>query len=266
MIARPGATIVRSFGPLGGQEFPTSGDRSVAQWPVLQEQPPTGTYALSPTFKRSTSPSSSVRAGSPCSRSPTKLDGFFTLAGAAGHPEGRIPAEEYILPGDVRGDRNGWSRKDHEVLANADDRDVVFVTPAADVSHWTHNTLEQERIQTRLLEIGVDIVAHHGVASIDDGEVELASVFTDQRARRACGSIVLVTSRLPEDDLHYELEEDPDALTAAGIKSVTRIGDCLAPGTIAAAVYGGHRFARELDEPPSEGVPFRRELPQLAND
>jgi len=58
----------------------------------------------------------------------------------------------------------------------------------------------------------------------------------------------------------------PNKLIRAGIKSVTRIGDCLAPGTIAAAVYSGHRHARELDEPVPDGVPFRRELPLLADD
>ena len=41
---------------------------------------------------------------------------------------------------------------------------------------------------------------------------------------------------------------------------LSRIGDCLAPSTIAAAVYDGHRYARELDEASEpDGVPFRRE-------
>ena len=41
---------------------------------------------------------------------------------------------------------------------------------------------------------------------------------------------------------------------------LSRIGDCLAPSTIAAAVYDGHRYARELDNPPEpDDVPFRRE-------
>jgi dimethylamine/trimethylamine dehydrogenase len=48
--------------------------------------------------------------------------------------------------------------------------------------------------------------------------------------------------------------------------SLTRIGDCFGPGTIAAAVYGGHRYARELGVPQTDAVPFRRELPRLATD
>ena len=55
-------------------------------------------------------------------------------------------------------------------------------------------------------------------------------------------------------------------MAVSGITSITRIGDCLAPGTIAAAVYSGHRFARELDEPAHDGVPFRRELIRIAKD
>lgn len=146
-----------------------------------------------------------------------------------------------------------------------DGHDVPLVTPAADVSHWTHNTMEQGRIQTRLLELGVEIVALHNLAAIAEGEVELACVYTGRRQNHACGSLVLVTARLPEDSLYHALNEEWSALAGAGIKSLTRIGDVLAPGTIAAAVYSGHRYARELDEPVAEGVPFRRELPQLAD-
>jgi dimethylamine/trimethylamine dehydrogenase len=53
---------------------------------------------------------------------------------------------------------------------------------------------------------------------------------------------------------------------AAGIDSVTTIGDALAPATIAHAVYAGRRYAEELDaEPLPEGtLPFRREIAELA--
>ena len=125
--------------------------------------------------------------------------------------------------------------------------------------------MEQERIQTRLLELGVGVVALHNLAAIGDGEVELACIYTGRRRTHSCGSVVLVTSRRPEDSLYFDLLETSDALLDSGILSVTRVGDCLAPGTIAAAIYGGHRYARELNEPLPEGVPFRRELPQLAD-
>ena len=53
-------------------------------------------------------------------------------------------------------------------------------------------------------------------------------------------------------------------MTDAGIKSVRRIGDCYGPATIAAAVYEGHRYARELGTDPVDGIPFRRELTELS--
>ena len=107
--------------------------------------------------------------------------------------------------------------------------------------------------------MGVTIVALHSLTNIYGGAIELACVYTGRRQTRRCGSLVLVTARLPEDELYHQLT------TAGGLRSVARIGDCLAPGTIAAAIYSGHRYARELDEPVSDGVPFRRELPQLAD-
>ncbi len=144
--------------------------------------------------------------------------------------------------------------------------EVILVTPAANASEWTHYTLEQERIQTHLLELGVDIVALHNLVAIDTGQAELACVYTGRAHTKKCGSVVLITARLPQDGLYHGLMENPEMLSEAGVRSVTRIGDCLAPGTIAAAVYSGHRYARELDEPVPDGVPFRRELAQLAND
>jgi dimethylamine/trimethylamine dehydrogenase len=45
-------------------------------------------------------------------------------------------------------------------------------------------------------------------------------------------------------------------------------GDAWAPGTIAAAVWDGRRYAEELDEPRSDGdePPFKREVVALAAD
>ena len=55
-------------------------------------------------------------------------------------------------------------------------------------------------------------------------------------------------ARLPDSTLH-------DALAAEGL-SATRIGDCLAPSSIADAVHSAHRFARLLGE---SDLPPRRE-------
>jgi dimethylamine/trimethylamine dehydrogenase len=146
--------------------------------------------------------------------------------------------------------------------------DVVYVTPEVDVAHWTHNTMEQGRIQARLLELGVEVHTSRKLAAIGPDNVELACTYTGRSSALDAGSVVLVTMRLPGDGLYHELMSDDAALKSAGIASVTRIGDCLSPGLIAAAVYGGHKYARELDAdlPSIDDVPFRREVMELSND
>lgn len=142
---------------------------------------------------------------------------------------------------------------------------VTLVTPAADVSHWTHNTLEQHRIQKRLIEAGVKIVPLHSITACAPGSVTLECAFTARAHGIACGTLVMVTMRRPVDALYHDLQ----TLVASGAqapKTLTRVGDCLAPGTIAAAVWSGHRYARELGAPVGDTVPFRRELPALAQD
>jgi dimethylamine/trimethylamine dehydrogenase len=67
--------------------------------------------------------------------------------------------------------------------------------------------------------------------------------------------------RVSNDALAAELAGHEAQFAAAGIRSVTSIGDALAPATIAAAVYAGHGYAREFDAPASAAVPFLRELP-----
>ena len=145
-----------------------------------------------------------------------------------------------------------------------DGLDVTLVTPAADISTWSHATLEHTWIENRLYDIGVEIVEKHELAAISATEVSIEHVASGRGRATPCASVVLVTSRQSNDALYHELVADRAALEAAGIASVTRIGDCLAPSTIAAAVYAGHRLAREIDSPPPEGVPFLRELPELA--
>ena len=139
-------------------------------------------------------------------------------------------------------------------------RTVTLVTPAESASHWTHNTLEHARVQQRLLEAGVAIVVNRTVTAFAGDRVETACVFTGRQLPIPCASLVMVTARLPDDGLYRSLLADAGALDRAGIRSVTAIGDALAPATIAHAVYAGHRFARELDSDYSPDLPFRREL------
>jgi dimethylamine/trimethylamine dehydrogenase len=151
-----------------------------------------------------------------------------------------------------------------ELLVGAG-RHVTLVTPAVCASSWTTNTMEQSRIQRRLLELGVEIVAGHAVVcTVADG-VGATCVFTGHERVISADAAVLVTARLPKDAVFRALIDRRDDWGAAGLKSVRAVGDCLAPGTIAAAVWEGHRYAQELDQPTDHGdrVPFRRELTEL---
>ncbi|MGH6929778.1 MAG: FAD-dependent oxidoreductase, partial [Dongiaceae bacterium] len=136
---------------------------------------------------------------------------------------------------------------------------VTIVTPEESASTWTHNTLEHGRIQTRLLETGVTIVANRNVTAFRGDHVETACVFTGRKSAIPCDRVVSVTSRMPNDGLAASLVADPAVLRAAGIKSVTAIADAFCPGTIAHAVHAGHRYARELDAVVDRDAPFRRE-------
>ena len=141
-----------------------------------------------------------------------------------------------------------------------DGHDVTLVTTAGCVSSWTENTLEQHRIQAGLLEMGVDIITNHNLSSVNDGEVEIACIYSERTRNIPAASVVMVTSRAPVNDLYLALTADPAALEAAGIKSVRATGDCDAASTIALAVYDGHMAAREMDAPPENpDMPFRRE-------
>jgi dimethylamine/trimethylamine dehydrogenase len=130
------------------------------------------------------------------------------------------------------------------------DLDVTLVTPANEVSTWTRHTEEQHRIQARILNLGIAIETGTSVVAVEDEAATLESIYTGDRRRVQAGSVVMVTSRSPVDHLYHAL---------AGRFDAQRIGDCLAPGTIATAVYSGHRAAREMDEAKPVTVSFRRE-------
>ena len=137
---------------------------------------------------------------------------------------------------------------------------VGLVTPAAEVSCWTHNTLEQERIQRRLAGLGVVMRVQHNMIRGRAGQVELEDLVSGQHSTQEAGAVVLVTAREPQDELYGQLRQAPQQCAAAGIQRVLAVGDCVAPGTLAAAVYSGHQLAREIDREPGDALEMRREI------
>jgi dimethylamine/trimethylamine dehydrogenase len=139
--------------------------------------------------------------------------------------------------------------------------DVTVVTPEPLVSAWTVHTFEVRRVQRRLIELGVTRRTESVITGIGAGAVQVADVYTGATEDLACTSVVTVTGRLPHDDLLSGLLHHR---AGGAITTVRAVGDCLAPGTIAAAVWSGRRAAEEFDEPTSSAdVPFRREITEL---
>jgi len=138
---------------------------------------------------------------------------------------------------------------------------VVFVTPANMVSPFTELTLEQHRIQRRLIELDVEIITHHSLAALK-ATPQIACSYTGRLRDIACASVVLVTERVRETALYDSLRAQDH-----GLRTLSLIGDAANPGMIADAVYEGHRAARNFERDPAEvdAEFFRREMTALSD-
>ena len=142
---------------------------------------------------------------------------------------------------------------------------VSLVTPAPLVSYWSQFTLEQERIQSQLMKLGVKLYPQNVLSEIENNCVHLSNTISGDSIELPRDGVVLVSDRTPNDLLYQSLAP---ALREAsmrssrkerGIQSLRIIGDAEAPNIIAQAVFAGHLAAREFDEEKVEGTPFKRE-------
>ncbi len=141
---------------------------------------------------------------------------------------------------------------------------VTLVTPGPEVSCWTKNTMEQHRIEKTLLDKGVCLIEKHTLTNVSHETLSFAHNTTSQLTELQAQSLVMVTLRQPVSDLYFELAGHEEQHLETLPFRLTRVGDCMAPSTIAAAVYDGHRIARELDSPPHpDSVPYKRERPLI---
>jgi len=187
-----------------------------------------------------------------------RADGFgrFNVTALAGLPADAVFTPDDIMAGRLPEGRTLVFDDDHYymgvVVAErllAAGVSVCFVTPEDKVAAWANYTGEQTRSQRRLIEAGVDIVTAHGLTAFDGAAATLQCVYTGRQRRMAADAVLMVTARLPNDALYRDLEAHVASGADGAPRSVTRIGDCEAPAIIAAAVYAGHRYARELDGP-----------------
>lgn len=123
--------------------------------------------------------------------------------------------------------------------------EVAIVTPAPLISYWTQFTLEQEKIEKKLLAMGVKFFARYTLTEIFEHAVTIESTVTGKVTSLDRDEVVLVTDRKPNDSLYHELLPYRESNR---LESLRIIGDAEAPSTIAQAVYAGHLAAREFDE------------------
>ena len=198
--------------------------------------------------------------------------------GVARYHQRAVPGleERCLTPDDIIAGRRGGERylvydDDHyymggviaELLA-AEGLQVTYVTTSGLVSPWSVAALDQHRIQKAVMEACCSVHVSKGLIEVHDGSVVLECVFTGATTEIKCDSVVAVTARIPNDTLFVDLKARRSEWVEAGVKSVDLIGDAYAPGTIAAAVYSGHSYARNLGARiDGDAVPFKRELTKL---
>lgn len=181
------------------------------------------------------------------------IDGF---AGAALTPDDVLAGASFEGPVVIYDD-------DHYYMANALAADLAargyevhLVSPMPALSAWLGHTLEQPRMLAEMKAAGVRMYPYHVAQGWKDGELKLVRGDTGEALPAiAAGSLIAVGTRLPDATLSQEL---------SGLGIAHRvIGDAECPGVIQAAVYSGHRHARELLGQEPENRVFRRERPTM---
>ena len=118
---------------------------------------------------------------------------------------------------------------------------------------------EGPMLRRRLHDVGVAMRRGCTISAIEPGGVAGESEF-GERFELETDAVVLVTQRLSNDALYFELSGDEERLRAEGVEAVYRVGDCVAPQLLADAIFDGHRLAREIDsDDPAVPLPHLRE-------
>lgn len=174
--------------------------------------------------------------------------------------DGKRAGEHYLIYDD---DHYYMGSLMAELLA-AEGAKVTYVTPAGIVSSWSVAALDQHRIHKAVLDCCDSVHVNTALTAASSGQAALECAFTGKLTVAPCDCIVPVTARLPQDRLFLDLKARSGEWADAGIRSVDLIGDAYASGTIAAAIYSGHKYARNLDmDIDPDAVPFRREMTRI---
>ena len=123
---------------------------------------------------------------------------------------------------------------------------VTMATPESSLAGWSQHTEEHSLTMQVLIEAGVEIVTAKGLVAWQPGVLQLECIYSGRESKIQADFLVPISARTPNDELWCELDTRRDEFEAQGGLSLQRVGDCRAPGIIAAAVYAGHKAAREL--------------------
>ncbi len=188
-------------------------------------------------------------------RSPPKIDARSKVITPDDIMDGRKPeTEEVVIFDDDQGHIAGVLAM---MLAYQGHR-VTFVTPAGLVSPFTLLTLEQARVQARLIERGVDIHCNQALLALEPEVIRLACAYSGKESELPAVTSLLATERVRITQIY-------DALKGTGLTNLNLIGDAASPGLIADAVWSGHLAARDFERP-DEAVAaewFKRETISL---
>jgi dimethylamine/trimethylamine dehydrogenase len=114
--------------------------------------------------------------------------------------------------------------------------EVTLVTPAGRIGAWGEFTEEMFSSTSLLIAAGVQLFTNIILEGYSDQHANLKCVFSGAKSKIKTNTIIPLTRRIPTRALFDELKSD-------GFSELIRIGDCEAPGTIAAAVYSGYSNA-----------------------
>ncbi len=172
-----------------------------------------------------------------------------------GHAGDRVIGVEQLLDGMALEGRVVIYDDEHYYLGSAlalalvaQDATVTLVTPATTPAGWTQYTNEHSLTLEALTAAGVEIVTARALAAFEHGVARLDCVYGGAVQSRDADYVVPLGARIENDALWRDLDARRDEFEACGGRTLERVGDCRAPGMIAAAVYAGHRIARELGQ------------------
>ena len=161
--------------------------------------------------------------------------GRSSATGFDGHPHENVTTPDEVMTGAkisgpvvVYDDDNFYLGGLIAERVREQGHEVILVTSDGLVSPATNVTLEQHRIQSRILDKGIKVIVSHHVSGFDGATAHLICAFSGREQAQPAATLIPVTSREPNEDLYLELR-DAISTGQSNIKSVTRIGDCVRP-------------------------------------